>query len=157
MPSYPLYICMFPICPHNPSTSISSPYVMGTWGHLYTQYVLGSFGGHQYICQAFCCLSIHPFASQFITVMPVAPHLCGLLLYWMECLLMSGMLHAVVPFFAVFIMSQASITMATTTPHVTVTVVSSGTSCILSTVTMAPPRWGFKQPQVSMMWFCHHC
>ena len=41
--------------------------------------------------------------------------------YWTGCLWMSAMLHAVVPFFVVFIMSQASTTMAmTTTPLVTV-------------------------------------
>ena len=60
-------------------------------------------------------------ASKFKTVIPVASHHCGLLLYWTGCLWMSAMLHAVVPFFVVFIMSQASTTMAmTNTPLVTV-------------------------------------
>ena len=50
---------------------------------------------------------------------------------------MSAMLHAAVPFFVVFIMSQASTTtVMTTTPLVTV--VSSGMPSLLSTVTMAP-------------------
>ena len=49
------------------------------------------------------------------------------------------MLHAVVPLFAVFIMSQASTTMAMTTAPL-VTVVSSGMS--LSTVNMAPSLMG---------------
>ena len=110
---YPLYICMF-------SFTICSPYAMGTRRHLYTPYVLGSFGGHHYIYQAFMCLSVHPFAPQFITDILVAPHHCGLLLHWTGFLWMCAMLHAVVPFFVVFIMSQASTTMAmTTTPPLT--------------------------------------
>ena len=60
MAPYPLYICMFPLY-H------MFPCVKGLGGHLYTPYVLGSFWGHQYICQAFLCLSVHPFASQFIS------------------------------------------------------------------------------------------
>ena len=53
---------------------------------------------------------------------------------------MSAMLHAV-PFLVVFIMSQASTTTAmTTTPPMTV--VSSGTSSLLSMVTMTPSLMG---------------
>ena len=48
------------------------------------------------------------------------------------------MLHAVVPFFVVFIMLQASTTMAMTSSPL-VTVVPSGTLSLLSMVTMAPP------------------
>ena len=104
---------MHPVHLYTPCTSVCSlytmcsPYVMGTWGHLYTLYVLGSWG-HQYIFQTFQCLSGHPFASQFIMVMLGTLHHWGLLLYWTGCLWMSTMLHAVVPFFVVFIMSQAS-------------------------------------------------
>ena len=54
---------------------------------------------------------------------------------------MSAMLHAVVPFFVVFIGSRASTTMAMTTTA-PVTVVSSGTSSDLSTITMAPSLMG---------------
>ena len=84
---YTPYICM-PLYTH--CTSVCSLYtyvthVMGIWGHLYTPYIWGSFGGHQDICWIFLCLSVHPFASQFITVIPVAPHHCGSLLYWTGC------------------------------------------------------------------------
>ena len=73
--------------------------------------------------------------------MPVAPHHCGFLLYWTGCLWMSAMLHAVVPFFAVFIMSQASTTtVMTTTPLVSVVCFS--TSSLISMVTMAPSLMG---------------
>ena len=120
-----LYAPCTSVCPIHPVHQyvLSIPYVphmsWKLWGHLYTPYV-GVFWRHQYICQAFLCLSVHPFASQFITVIPVASHDCGLLLYWTGCLWMSGTLHAVVPFFVVSFISQASATMAmTTTPLVT--------------------------------------
>ena len=117
---------------------LCSPYVMGTLRASVHPTCLWIFRGHQYICQEFWCLSVHPFAHQLITVMPGAPHHCGLLLYWTGCLLMSAMLHSVVPFFVVFIMSKASTTMATAmTPPVTV--VSSGPSSLL---TMAPSLMG---------------
>ena len=144
---YAPYICTPPyiqILLHTPCTSvcspytICSPYVMKTWGHLYTSYVLGSFGGHQYICQAFCiCQYIHfPHSSyQSYQLLP---------LLWVDSLLDWMPMDV---FYAswccsflcsVFIMSQASTTMAmTTTPQVTV--VCSSTSFLLSTVTMAPP------------------
>ena len=48
----PLYICMFPY-------TICSPYVMGTWGASVHPNDMGSFMGHQYICQAFLCQCIH--------------------------------------------------------------------------------------------------
>ena len=92
----------------SPCTSVCSPYTMfSIWhgdfrGYLYNPYVLGTFGWHQYICQAFLCLSVYPFAFQFIKVMPFAPHHCGLHLYWAGWLWMSAMLHAVVPFFVAF-------------------------------------------------------
>ena len=73
--------------------------------------------------------------------MPVATHHCGLLLYWIGCLWMSAILHAVVPFFVVFIMSQASTTMAMTNT-LPVIVVFSGKSPLLLTVTMAPSLMG---------------
>ena len=54
-----LYISM------SPHTSICFPYIMGTfWGELY-------------ICQTFLCLSLHPFAPQFITVIPATHYDCG--------------------------------------------------------------------------------
>ena len=141
-PKTPEHLYVFPICHGDLGASVHP-----IW--------FGVFGGHQYICQAFWCLSVHTFVSQLITFMPIFPHHCGLLLYWTGCLWMSAMLLAVVPFFVVFIMSQASTTMAmTTTPLVTV--VSSGMLSLLSTVTMAPSSWGFQQHQASMMWFCQH-
>ena len=109
---------------------------MGTWGYLYNS-VMGSFWEHQNIFQAFLCLSVHPFALQFIT-QPVALHHCGSLLYWTGCLWMYAMLHAVdlfCPCSASF-MSQASTTTSMTTTHVTV--VCSNTPSCLSAVTMAP-------------------
>ena len=103
---YASYICM-PL--HTPCTSLCSPYticssyVIGclVWP-LYTPYDLGSFGGHQDFSQAFLCLSVHEFASQFITVIPFAHHHCGLLLYWTVYILMSAMFHAAVSSFVVF-------------------------------------------------------
>ena len=108
-----LYVCMPPyVCTspyihmplHTPHTcspyTICSPYVMGTWRASKHPICLG---GNQYICQASLCLSVCPFSSQFITVIPVAPHHCGLLLYWTGCLWMSAMLNTVVPVFVVFL------------------------------------------------------
>ena len=54
-------------------------------GHLHTPYGMGSCREHQYICQTFLCLLVHPFTPQFITVIPIAPHHCGLLLNWTGC------------------------------------------------------------------------
>ena len=89
--------------------------------------MLGS-GGHQHICNAFWCLSVHPLFSVY-----------GLLLTGFDTW-MSVMLHAVVLFFVVFIMSQVHITTAMTiTPLVTV--VSSGTLS-LSSVTVVPSLLG---------------
>ena len=124
MSIHPLYICM----PHTPCTSVCSMFPI--WhrdlGASVHPICLGVFLECQYICHAFHCLLVHPFASQFITVMPVAPHHCGLLLCWTECLWMSAMFHAVFPFFIVFIMSQASTTIAmATTPCVYWYIVSS--------------------------------
>ena len=142
---------------HTPCTSICSLYVMGTWGHLYTPYVLESFGGHQYICQAFLCLSVHPFASQFITVIPVAPHHCGLFLYWTACLWMSAMLCAFVPFFVVF-----SLCLKLLQPQLWILLLQ-WLLCALvhhlpsKWLPWLPPWWGFQWHQVSRMWFCGHC
>ena len=124
MPPYPLYICMFSLC---------SPYVIVTWEASVHLICLGIF----WEILVFQCWSVHPFATQFITVMPFASHHCGLLLYWTGYLWVSAMLHVLVPFFVVFIISQTSNTTAmTTTPPVTV--VSSNTSSFLAVVTMAP-------------------
>ena len=64
---------------------------------------------------------------QFIMVIPVAQHHCGSLLYWTGGLQMYAQLHAVDFSFlcSVFIISQAS-------------AVCSGTSSLLTPVTMAP-------------------
>ena len=79
--------------------------------------------GHQHVCQAFWCLSVHPLFS-----------VCG-------CFLLDGilgclMLHAVVLFFIVFIMSQVSTTMAMTTTPLTSDMSS------ISSVTLAPSLMG---------------
>ena len=80
--------------------------------------------GHQLICQAFWCLSVHPLSQS------------------VGCFLLDWILLDVCyascccTFLCIVIMSQASTTIAmTTTPLVTV--VSSNMSC-LSSVTMAP-------------------
>ena len=113
-PECPLYICTpsihlyapcTPVCPHTPCTSVCSPYT------ICSPYVIGTCGAsvHPICLGVFWGLSVHlsgilvsvstSTASQFITVRPVAPHHCGLLLYWTGCLWMSAMLHAVCPFF----------------------------------------------------------
>ena len=71
---------------------------LGPWGHLYIPYVMGL--GASVHLSAILCLSVHSFATQFITVMPVALHHCGLLLYWTGCLWMYAQLHAVDLFFS---------------------------------------------------------
>ena len=99
------------------------PICHGNFGVIYTPHMsLGLLEGDKYICQTFLCLPVHPFASQFITVIPAAPHHCGLLLYWTGCLWMSVILHAVVPFFAVFSLCLKPLlhTAMTTTPLVAV-------------------------------------
>ena len=101
---YPLYICM-PL--YHPVHLYVPPYHMflichGDFGASVHPICLGVFGGHQYICQAFLCLSVPAFASQFITVILIASHHCRLHPYWTGFLWMSAMLHAVVPFFVVF-------------------------------------------------------
>ena len=122
-----------------------SPYTMfpkchGDFGgHLYTPYVLESWGASVHLSGISVSVNTS-VAPQFITVIPVAPHHCGLLLYWPGCLWMSAMLCAVVPFFVVFslclklLLSWLSTTL--------VTIVCSGTSSLLSTVTMAPSLMG---------------
>ena len=104
------HVCTSPYihAPPYPNTSVCSPIpyvphmslVLG--GNLYTP-CLGVFWGASVdICQAFLCLSLHPFASQFTTVILAVLQHYGLLLYWTGCLWMSARLHAVVPFYAVF-------------------------------------------------------
>ena len=118
---YASYPCVFVCSPY----PICSPYVMGTGG-ICTPYMSWSLWGTSVHLSGILVSVSTSIASTFITAMPVALHYCQLLLYWTGCLWMSAMLHAVVPFFVVFIMSQASTIMAmTTTPLVTV--VSSGT------------------------------
>ena len=105
-PPYPLYICMYvtpiPYIPHM------------SW----------ALGGICTSVRPFCVYpSIHPVACQFITVIPVAPHHCGLPSLGLDaygCML-CFMLLTCSFLCSVFIMSQASITKATTTtPLVTV-------------------------------------
>ena len=126
-PPYPLYICMFSLYHMFPLS----------WGLRDICTTLMSWGLLEDISTSVRHLFVSTsFTSQFITAIPVAPHYCGLLLYWTACLWMSAMLHAVVPFIVVFIMSQASTTMSmTTTPPVTYVLASM--SFLLSMVTMA--------------------
>ena len=154
----PLYNCTphTSIHPHTPCMSyvLCCLYVMGAWGHLYIPYVLGSFGGistslrHFSVCQYIHCLSVNnSHASCFPSF--------GLLLTGLDAPMDVLYASCCCSFLCSFIMSQASTTMViTSTPPVTV--VSSGTSSLPSTVTMAPSLMGFQHHQVSMMWFCHH-
>ena len=76
---YTPYICMPPVhlyAPYTPCKSMFSLYHMlpicnGDLGASVHPMYLGVLWGHQYICQVFQCLSVHSFASQFITVMPI--------------------------------------------------------------------------------------
>ena len=136
---HPLYICMSLYTSIFSHTSICSSCVMGTLGTSVHDYVIGTLGGYQYICLKFLCLSVHLFAPQFIMVIQVTHHLCGSLPYWTRGLWMYAQLHAVDLFFlcSVLIMFQASATTAmTTTPPVTL--VYSGTSSLLTTITRTP-------------------
>ena len=145
-PPYLLYICV-PPKPYVPQ------YVMGTWGHLYTPYVLGSFGergvsGH---LSGILCLMVHPFASHFITVIPVAPHHCRLLLYWTGSLWMSAMLHAVVPFFVVFSLCLKFLLRWLWLPLLWWLLCALIYHLSSQWLPWPPPWWGFQQHQVSMM------
>ena len=80
MPQYPLYICMFP-------HTICSPYVMGTWGASVHPICLGVFWGSSVHLSGISVSVSISIASQFITVIAVAPQYCGMLLYWTGCLL----------------------------------------------------------------------
>ena len=77
----PLYICMFFYVPHMSwgLGGICTPHV--SWGLLGVSVHLTGISVS--VSTSIC--------SQFITVMPVAPHHCGLLLYWTGCLWLSAM------------------------------------------------------------------
>ena len=94
------------------------------WGYGYLCTPCLGSGGHQLICQAFWCLSVHPLSQS----------LGKFLLDWIffGCLLCIMLLYL----FCSFIMSEASTTTATTTTPL-VMVVSSGLLS-LSSVTVAP-------------------
>ena len=158
MPFVHPHISICPFIP--PCTSVCplcTPMSWGLWGILYILTCLGVFGGISASVRAFLCVSVHPFASQFITVIQVcSPSLwVASLLDWMprdDCYAS----HCSCFLCSVFIMSQASATKPMTTT-LQVTVVCS--QCHLSSQWLpCPPPWlGFQQHQVSMMWFCHHC
>ena len=98
---YPYTSYTFPVHLYA-SYTICSLNVMGTLGvESVHPYVLGSFGPLVHL-SGISVSVITSIVSQFITAIPVAPHHCGLLLYWTGCLWMSAMLHTVVPFFVVF-------------------------------------------------------
>ena len=109
-PYTPMSVCHLHICmpPYLPFTPVCLPILYVTkchgdfGGHLYTPYVLGSLGEASVHLSGISKSISTPIASPFITVIAVAPHQCGLLLYWTGCLWMSAMLHAVVPIFVVF-------------------------------------------------------
>ena len=136
--------------PYVPPYICTSPYISIHPSH--TPICHRDIGG---IC-TFLCLSVHPFVHQFI---PVAQHLYGslavscmscsatyvfwvllFLLCWTRSLWMYAQTTCcclVLFLCSVFIMSQVFATMAMTTSP-PVTVVCSGTSSHLMTVTMAP-------------------
>ena len=91
-----------PTCLFTPHVSIASCTSVCPPIHQYVSICHGDFGAsvHSYTCQTFLYLSVHPFASQFITVIPVALHNCGSLLCWTGCLWMYAQLHAVDLFFS---------------------------------------------------------
>ena len=93
-----LYICMSLL------HSMFLIYHGNIGGHLCTPYAHMSWGLLMGICTlahlSDVSLSVHPFASQFITFMPVAPHYCESLLYCIECLQMYAQYHAVDLFFS---------------------------------------------------------
>ena len=128
-----------PICLNAPQTSVCTPahlYVFpiryGDSGCICTSHMFWGLGGHQHsvrhfcVCQYISCLSIPNSHSSCSPSLWVAS-----LLDW----IFMDISYAVVLFFVVFIMSQASTMAMVTTPLMTV--VSSGTSS-LSVVTMAP-------------------
>ena len=139
--SVPLYICM------SSHTLVCSLYVMGTLGgNLYAPICHGDFWGayvHLYICQTSLVsqdihLSLSSYWSYQLHSIIVDHFSAGLDAYEY---MVSFMLLTCSFLCSVFIMSQASATVAvTTTPPVTV--VCSGTSSLLTTVTMAPSLMG---------------
>ena len=131
-PIPPLYICMF------------SLYYMfskchGDFGeHLYTPYVFGGISTsvrHFCVCQYIHCLSVHNSHTSCSSSLWVAS-----LLEWMPMYVCYAS-YCRTFLCSVFIMSQASTTMATTTTPL-VTAVCSSTSSLLSMVTMAPSLMG---------------
>ena len=136
-------ICMPPVHLYTTCTSICSPYTICQWscGSICMPNMSWSlFGGHQYICQTFVsvstsiCLSVHNSHTSHFPSLWVAS-----LLDWMP--MDVCYVSCCCSFLVVFIMSQASSTTAmTTTPLVTV--VCSGTLCLLSMVTMVPSLIG---------------
>ena len=138
---YPLYICTPPICSDAPCISkcthtsvcshapmcVSRGYLHMIWRHLNTSYVWG-LRGHQYIFQAFWCLSVHPlFLSLWVAS------------YWTGYFWMSVTLHAFVPFFVISLCFMSLLPWLTT--MLPVTMVSSGMSS-LSLFTMVPSLVG---------------
>ena len=112
------YVHMLPdICMplHTPSTSVCSPYIicspyfMGTWEHLYTPYVFGSFrGASVYLSNisvsagTSICPSVH---NRYTSCSPSF----RLFPYWTRCLWMCAMLHIVYLFLSLYwITYQAS-------------------------------------------------
>ena len=119
--------------------TIYSLYVMGTWGHLYTPYVMGSFEGvsvHLLGISESISTSICP--SVYNSHTSFSPSLWVVsLMDWMPMDVYYASCCWLVPLFVVFLfMSEASTTMALTTTAL-VSVVCSTTSSILSTITMA--------------------
>ena len=128
-----LYICMVPY-------TICSPYVMGTWETSVHPICLGVRGASVHLSGIFVSVGTS-IASQFMTVIPVALHHGGLLLYWTECLWMSTMLHAVVPLLVVFPLCLKLLLLQLWLLLLK-WLVCSGTSSLLSTVYMAPSLMG---------------
>ena len=150
----PVYICMspytsmLPMC-HGDSGGICSPHM--SWGLL---------GQHLYITTSvrhFCvCQYIHLLLSSQWSY-PLLPIIVGCFSNGLDAYgyILSFLLLTCSFLCSVFIMSHASASkVMTTTPPLTD--VYSGTSSLLTTITMDPSLMGFLATSGSMMWFCNH-
>ena len=151
------------VCPSIPPCNLYFPlyhmfsYIIGTWGHLCTPYVLGSFGGHHYICHGFLCLLVHPLPLIHNSDTSCSPFF-GFLLYGTGCLWMYDMLFAFVPIFVVSEYVSSFYYHGYNYYSFCDCCVLWYIKCSSEQLPWPPPWWGFQQYQVSMMWFCcHHC
>ena len=126
-PCTPPYICMF---------LGASAYDMGMGASVHPMF---GVWGHQHICQAFWCLSVHPLSLSLWVAS-----------YWTGYFWMSVTLHAVVPFFVV------SLCLKPPLPQLWLLFLW-WLWCLVVChlyywLPWLPPWWGFQQHWVSMMW-----